>query len=329
MRRIGIIIGFGISAACVWLVLRNIDFSQLGDSLANALLGWVLLSAGCSVLQMWIRSQRWQRILKASREVPRNIAFKSYMVGQMANMVLPFRAGELIRVLALGELIHVSKSASLASVVTERILDLFSLLLMLAITLLISPLPAWIIHSAWAVMFLATGATILLLLMKKLKTNLISILSRFDKYLPDKITGKLTEFFDSFLSGIKGLGSIGQYVWLIVETVLIWVLAGLGIYFLFLAFGMAETYNLKFLAVLTMIVMTALGVSVPSSPGFVGTMHLAIIMGLGLFGIAKEEALGYAVVLHFVSVVVIVSMGIISLKGGMISFGSLYKTTKE
>lgn len=329
MKLLGIIIGILVSIICIGIVLWNVNYTQLGIALGNAYWQWVFLSACCSVIQMWLRSQRWQRILKPSKEIPLSTAFRSYMIGQMANMVLPFRAGELIRVLALDRLVSVSKSACLASVVTERILDLFSLLLMLGLTVLLFPLPEWISNSAWGILILATGSTISLLIIKKTQGSLAKIASKLERILPKSIVLKFSNILESFLSGLKGLGSIKQYFCLGLETVTIWLLAGLSIYFLFIAFNMVENYDLAFLATLVMVVMTALGVSVPSSPGFVGTIHLAIVMGLSLFGVAKEEALGYAVVLHFLSVFVIVTMGIISLRGGVLSFRSLYISTNK
>jgi hypothetical protein len=58
-----------------------------------------------------------------------------------------------------------------------------------------------------------------------------------------------------------------------------------------------------------MIILIA-GIAIPTAPGFIGNWHYACILGLGLFGIAKPEAFSFALVYHFLSMFVVVVLGV-------------------
>lgn len=329
VRQLSFLLGLAISAACLVVVFWNVDTILLWRSLTMADWRWVAAAAAASVIQLIWRSQRWRRILRPSVLVPCGAALRSYLIGQAANMVIPFRAGELLRVVVLARLAPVSRTASLASVVTERILDLFTLLALLGITVLVFPLPAWVTASAWILALVTVGATVVLLAMKGSHHFYDRLLARLERLLPGKLSGKLAGMVNSFVSGLKGLDSPAQYLGLLLDTVAIWLLSGLSVHFLFLAFGMTASHDLGWVAMLVVLLMTTLGVSVPSSPGFVGTMHLAVLVGLSLFGVPKGLALSYAVVLHFLAMAVPLAMGLLSLKGGVLSLDFLIKQTKE
>lgn len=333
VRQLSFLLGLAISAACLVVVFWNVDTTLLWRSLTMADWRWVAAAAAASVIQLIWRSQRWRRILRPSVMVPCGAALRSYLIGQAANMVLPFRAGELLRVVVLARLAPVSRTASLASVVTERILDLFTLLALLGVTVLVFPLPAWVTASAWILALVTVGATVVLLAMKGSHRFYDRLIARLERLLPGKLSGKLSGklagMVNSFVSGLKGLDSPAQYLGLLLDTVAIWLLSGLSVHFLFLAFGITASHDLGWVAMLVVLLMTTLGVSVPSSPGFVGTMHLAVLVGLSLFGVPKGLALSYAVVLHFLAMAVPLAMGLLSLKGGVLSLDFLIKQTKE
>jgi uncharacterized membrane protein YbhN (UPF0104 family) len=69
-------------------------------------------------------------------------------------------------------------------------------------------------------------------------------------------------------------------------------------------------FHLGLLAASTVLVLTCLGIALPAAPGFIGNYHYACIVALGLFGVAKNTALAYAILIHFLTLVVLVAMGL-------------------
>jgi hypothetical protein len=70
-------------------------------------------------------------------------------------------------------------------------------------------------------------------------------------------------------------------------------------------------------------VIIILGITIPTAPGFVGNWHFFCILGLSLFGIPKTDALTYAIVLHFLSIGIIVVLGLIFLPFNKFSFSDI------
>ena len=81
------------------------------------------------MLAYLVRAWRWQFLLIGVGHIPLRSLWSSIMIGFMGNNILPARLGELLRAYSLGRSAGVSRSAALASVVVERILDIGVLLL--------------------------------------------------------------------------------------------------------------------------------------------------------------------------------------------------------
>jgi hypothetical protein len=80
----------------------------------------------------------------------------------------------------------------------------------------------------------------------------------------------------------------------------------LAIYVLLLAFG----YTLPVIASFVVMVILIVGIAIPAAPGFVGNWHYACVFALGLFGLAKADALSFAVVHNFLSMAVVLVLGV-------------------
>jgi hypothetical protein len=81
--------------------------------------------------------------------------------------------------------------------------------------------------------------------------------------------------------------------------------------------------TLSFEAASLVLVALALGVSVPSGPGFVGTFHYAVVVALEAYGVDAADALGYAILLHAVSTLPIIGLGLGALWQRHLSFAAI------
>jgi len=145
------------------------------------------------------------------------------------------------------------------------------------------------------------------------------------KRFPDGITRYVMRALASFADGLKVLPDTRRVFLVVLLSVLVWLSIGLCIYLLFHSFH----FNLPFIAAYVVLVLTALGVMVPTAPGFVGNFHLFCIIGLALFGISKTEALSFAVLLHFIQIGLVGIMGLVFVPIIKIPFFELFAVTNQ
>src|SRR5947209_831621 len=89
--------GVLVSVLFVYLAVRKVDFSESARVLGTVRFGWLLAATLVYLSAYPIRSLRWRRILRAQKALSFGEVMVAVFVGQMANNVLPMRAGELYR----------------------------------------------------------------------------------------------------------------------------------------------------------------------------------------------------------------------------------------
>lgn len=117
------------------------------------------------------------------------------------------------------------------------------------------------------------------------------------------------------------LPDVKKTLWVFLLSLVNWLVIGVANYVLFYAFGM----HLSIFNAFAILSIIALGVMIPAAPGFIGTYHYACVLGLTSFGIAKSEALSYAVVLWFLQMIPPVLIGLLFLPFLKLSLGGLMK----
>jgi hypothetical protein len=103
--------------------------------------------------------------------------------------------------------------------------------------------------------------------------------------------------------------------------VAIWTINAAAIYVLFQAFA----FDLPFTAAVVTMIILLIGIMIPTAPGFIGNWHYACILGLTLFGIAKPEALTFAIVYHFLSIGIVILLGVLFLPSNKFSIADMRK----
>jgi hypothetical protein len=107
----------------------------------------------------------------------------------------------------------------------------------------------------------------------------------------------------------------------ILLSLLVWTINAVAIYTLFHAFA----FDLPFTAAAVVMVILLIGIAVPAAPGFIGNWHYACILGLMLFGIPKSEALTFALIYHFLSIGIVIALGVMFLPFNKFSIADMKK----
>jgi uncharacterized protein (TIRG00374 family) len=315
--------GIALSLFFMFLAFRQVSLGQMLLALGRANYWYLLPVLAVIALSLVLRSLRWQYLLAPLQKVNVGVLFTSLSIGYMANTFLPAHLGEFVRAWHTRKKTGLAASSVFASIVVERLIDVFCLLLLLAAALMVFPFPGWVRKSGVVMLALVAALSALLLLMKKYRLQTMALSERLLSPLPAAPAVKIKGLLEQFLNGVTALKRPAHYLAVGVLSLLIWVCYALTIHLLFLAFAFVGRYRLPWSAALVVMVVTTISVVVPSSPGYVGSFHFLCQLALGFFAIPKGPALSYAFVLHAVSVFPVFFLGLLFLAREKLSLKSL------
>lgn len=261
-------------------------------------------------LSLWFRAYRWGIFFRPIKTMRMKNLFSALMVGYMANNVLPFRLGELLRAYSIGELEGFSKVSAFATIVLERILDAIVLLILLGFALLFQPFPDYIKTSGWIMLIVSSIALIFLAFLAVRTEGTIRFYRSSTRILPKRIREKGEKIVESLLEGLVVLRQPRLYFNMAISSAAIWISYLLIVHTLVLAFDFHKHYELTIFASITILVMTGVSVSLPSSPGYIGTYHYLVMTGLAIYSVPESEALSFAILLHLFTMLPMTLVGL-------------------
>ncbi len=302
-------IGILMSALFIYLALRGINVEQLAESFASARYIYIFPVIGLVVLAHYLRSYRWGIIMQSLVTYDQRTLFVLSSIGFMAIGILPARLGEFARPYLVKQKSGVRMTATMATIVVERIFDVLALMLVLFAVLLKIPLPSAIFKPVITLLSVAFSAFLVLIFLAVKKEFSLNAIDRVLRALPARFAGPLKRVAHSFIEGLQMLPDIGKTIYVAALSVVVWIVLSLSAYVLFFAFN----FDLGIINAFALSVIIAVGVMLPAAPGFVGTYHLACKLGLTQFAIPETEALAYAILLHFLQMIPVVGLGLIFL----------------
>ena len=316
-------LGILISILFMFLAFRKVNFGQMWGGFKSANYWWFILAIVVLFASHWMRALRWRYLLEPIKKVETNILFSSLLIGYMANTFLPAHLGEFLRAYIVGKKRPVAASAVFGTIVIERIIDVFTMLALLTLTMVVFPFPGWVRKSGYISFAGIVVLFLLLLLMKKYRQQSFAITEKLTKLLPARFGDKISDLLHSFLDGIVPLKNWKHYTIVAVLSILIWICYGAVFQIAFYSFDFVEIYSLPWDAALVLLVITTISILVPSSPGYVGTYHYLCQLSLGLFGVPESPALTFAIVVHGISFFPVLLVGLILISFEGMSFKSL------
>ena len=319
------LIGMLVSLVFLYLAFRKVDYTELWQALKGANYWFIIPNVILTIFSMWMRAFRWKYMVNPIKKVRLGRLFSSVMIGFMANNVLPARLGEFVRAYSLGTKENISKSASFATIVVERIFDGFSILFILWATLLLFPFPDWVKKGSNLFLLMNLGVLFFLIFLEIKTDSTLKFFQFIFKVLPHKLRIKAEETLLKFISGLKVFRDVSSLIWILAWSVLIWVVTGISNYFIFLAFDLHLPIQASFI----LLVIVCLGVMLPAAPGFVGTFQFFCIVALERFDIGRSVALPFSIVLHACQYFPVTLLGLYYLKKEHLSLKTLEKESVE
>ncbi len=310
-KLLNLLIGVFVSIIFLYFALSKIDINILLSTLSRANYFFLVPSLFLIFVIFWLKTIRWKYLLLPVKNAPVWDLMKSMTIGYAANNILPAHLGELLRVFITAKKSSISRASVLATIVVEKIIDMFSLTVLLSLTLLIYPFPAWVKKSGIIMLIFTIIIFLFVILMKFYQDAIIKVIEFILKPLPEKLHKRISDFIISFAGGLNLLKNKRDYLLVLSTTSLVWVCFILLFYVNFYTFGMISTYKLSLFSSLVIVVITTISIVIPSSPGYIGTFHWLCQFSLGLFSIPRETGLSYAIVLHALNYLPVLLFGLI------------------
>ncbi len=297
-------IGVAVSLFFLYLTFQKEDFGAIGASLTKVQY-WALLPALIVYFGgIWLRALRWRVLLSPIRTGVRPYSlYKVLVIGYMGNDILPARLGDVIRVYVLSRRENVTKSATLATILVERIFDGLTMIGFLAVSALFVTLNSELENGLRVTSILfVVGLLVFVFLAASPEriTTLVQLLlgrSPLGAVVPESLHERALHITSSFVAGLAVLRS-----WRGVLSVLglsggAW-LCEAAMYYMIGAWGFG--LHLPVSAYTMTTAAANLGTLVPSSPGYIGVFDgIAKVVLVGIFGLTPTSlALSYVVLLH-------------------------------
>jgi len=265
---------------------------------------WLLPGIAVYFVAVWVRTWRWHYLLRPLKKIPTAAMFPIVNIGYMGNNIYPARAGEVLRAAVLKDRQGVPISASLATVIVERIFDGVVMLAFVFLNLpelvrltgesgALAGVSIYQLTVLGAVAFLGALAVFLLAAMFPRVTERI-LLKFTGRFVPERLRPKVEDVSLRFLSGLESLRSPQEALMILFTTVIIWLLETAKYWLVMHAFD----FSVSFFALMLMNGIVNLTTTLPSAPGYVGTFDAPGIALLTAYGVPGEMAAGYTLVLH-------------------------------
>ena len=335
-KTLRVAISVGLAAVLLVLFLRTLDFAAVGKAIRGAHVGWLVAArrrepardAALPLLALGPAPQ-------AGREPSAFDLNSATSIGFAASTLLPARAGEIVRPVALARRAGLPVAPCLASVALERLIDLVVCVLLFVVYAI-----------GWAPQNMAGEAAGRFALLRQLALVfgagtfaglvvlgfLAAKPERTDRFvkpllkpLPVKIGARIEAILLSFLDGLGALGTAKDVAIVAASSLALWALIASQVWMTLLAFDVNVPYPVSFFV----LAWAILGLAIPT-PGGVGGYHTAVAYSLTAFyGVGKDTAGAFALVSHALSFVPITLLGLVFLLAGGLSLKSLREEGKK
>lgn len=307
-------VGIALSVFAFWWTLRGIDFGSVIGHIARANPLLLALSTIAATAIFPLRARRWRPILESvAPNLPLAPLWRSTAIGMMVSNVVPARAGEIARAYALSrEERRVPFTAAFASVAVDRAFDA-AIVLLLMFAAMLDPRFAGgaTIGGQQASRIIVVGAVaagvalVALYLVARFPEGVVHMFAAVMRRISPRLAERGGHVLRVFARGLGVLRRPRRFAEVLWWTLLHWLLNALAFWLGFVAVGIDAPFS----AALFLQGLIAIGVALPSAPGFFGIFELFAKAGLTIYGVPEDLAVAWAISFHFLSFIPITVIG--------------------
>jgi uncharacterized protein (TIRG00374 family) len=310
--------GVAVTAGCTYLAVRGVALDDARAALAASDLRWVVPASVVLALALWLRIVRWWVLFDPSSRPPLRAVGHAAFVGYFFNNILPVRAGEAARVIALYGKARTPRAETIGTVVIERVFDLLALLVLLFACYPLLPEISWLKAAALLGIVLVAGVLVLVAVLVRYDERAVRWLLSPLRRLPGAgVAERVEQAVENAMRGLVALRKPRVALRGMALTLASWVVLGFSFWIL------TAALHLDVPVVAGMLVVVAINLSLvlPSSPAALGVFEAATVVALRAFDVPQAEALSYALVLHLLNLVPFLVIGAALLGPGVLRRG--------
>jgi uncharacterized protein (TIRG00374 family) len=323
--------GLALALLLFWLVLRGVDVGQLSESLRSASIPGLILAAVLMHSQNIFRVLRWKVLLHpVKQQISFRNMFSAIILGYMTTWVIPGRLGELVRPALLSAREKIPLGPCLGSVLADRLMDMMAIVVMFGIGIFLVPFEGAGARYAGEIRTVSAA----LVVFATLALTLLVLVAGYREKLAPWFhgRGRLVRWIGatamSVSRGLDAFRSPRLLIQIVATSLLCWFMIDLGTWVGLRSIGV-DPDKVNIFAVFVLQPMLAFGVALPT-PGGAGGYHLAMKAGLvTLFGIDAVLAVGAGILVHLVSLVPVIFLGLFLLWSEKLSWSDILQGVRE
>ena len=343
-------LGLVITLIFLGLAFKNVPFQDIHHYFSEINYLYLIPPMILVILTFLIRTLRWYLLL--DRRLSFSLCFHFLMSGFMLNGILPARMGEVARPLLAGREAVCTFSEAVSSIVVERLFDMATLLILFYGLLFHISIPKdlsyavghYHLDQALLMTIIFTTLKIVALILTALcfigyertRNVLLHALERVDEFtvktlgagnkarmLQKWVTRPVTQFINSFATGIDCIKRRTTFFYVLILSFLIWGVQGAS--YLLVAKAVPGM-TLGFLELTFVMIVICFFIAIPSVPGFWGVWEAGGVFAMMIFGMEGSDVVGYHLINHVVQLLPVMLIGFLS--AWVIGFAKLFKTTQ-
>jgi glycosyltransferase 2 family protein len=305
-RVVGVLLTLLLTIVFLFFAFRKVDFSNAFSIISKSSLLVILLYVIVFFASHYARALRWKLMLNSvKKDISKNNLFGSVMVSYGVSCVVP-RLGEVYRALFLGRWESISRTTVLGTIVVERIIDVafFAFASLVSVSIYSGDLfkqISWLQTSLIVGFSLVFISVIMVLMLVRFQEKfagwLVSIASKINRKLSEKLRTLFDTLIDGFGSIKNGKDAFGILLW----SLTIMILYALNTYVGFYMINMHDNYQVTFTTAWIVMTISSFGVLIPT-PGGTGSYHmLSIFVLTQVYNFDYDCSAAYAILTHFIS----------------------------
>jgi glycosyltransferase 2 family protein len=305
--------GLVVTVACMYFAVRGVALGDAADALRHSNLLWLVPTVPVFALAIVLRALRWWALFARAQRPPLRAVTYALMIGYFFNNILPARAGEAARVIALHRRAAVPKAETVGTVVVERLFDVLALLIVLFASYPWLPEISWLRAAAiFGAVVVAAILALVFVIVRYDERAVHWLLSPLRRIRREGVVERLEAAAVNATRGLVALRDPRIALRGMLLTIGSWVTLGVSYAILANAFAL----DVPLAAGMLVTVAINLSLVLPSSPAALGVFEAATVIALRAFDVPHAEALSYALVLHLLNLVPFLVIGALLLGPG-------------
>jgi uncharacterized protein (TIRG00374 family) len=303
-------IGYIIALGCLIWVFHDVEWASLFANLPTMNWWWVALAVVSDIASYFFQGWRWSLLLRSRGRFSALNATQAIYCGLYVNEILPMRAGEVVRTYLAARWLRTGVTVIVSSIMVERFLDAVWLAFAVGTTILLVPLPRYILDAEEllaGLVFAATALFVYLVLRRKRKVP--------EELESARKPNRLRRILAQLAGGIRDIGLSRQLYASFAASSLVLILQILAFWLVMCGYGL----QLSFWHGAAVVLIVHLGTLLPGAPSNIGTYQFFTVLGLTQFGVDKTLATGFSMVVFLILTIPLWILGFIAFgRAGMI-----------